>query len=61
MDKIFALLLVCGYLIHLMVGMITVHFTRWLMSSPKRGGIYLNSEKSMKLNYFVVFIANVMA
>ena len=30
------------------------------MSSPKRGGIYSNSEKSMKLNYFAVFIANMI-
>ena len=30
------------------------------MSSPKRGGIYSNSEKSKKLNYFVVFIENMI-
>ena len=40
--------------------MITAHFARLLMSSPKRGGIYLNSEKSMKLKCFVVFIANMI-
>ena len=39
---------------------ITAHFTRPLMSSPKRDGIYLNSEKSMKLNYCVVFIENMI-
>ena len=40
--------------------MITAHFARPLMNSPKRGGIYLNSEKSMKVNYFVVFIENMI-
>ena len=30
------------------------------MSSPKMGGIYLNSKKSMRLNYFIVFIENMI-
>ena len=30
------------------------------MSSPKMGGIYLNSKKSMRLNNFIVFIDNMI-
>ena len=30
------------------------------MSSPKMGGIYLNSKKSMRLHYFIAFIENMI-
>ena len=30
------------------------------MGSPKMGGIYLNSKESMRLNYFIVFIENMI-